>query len=533
MKLSLVLLAGLAAAACLRSRSAALRHWVLAIAVACGAALPFMEAVVPAWPLYVMPPRAATAAAPRASVEVSVRERVGTVARPTARVRDGRAIGWLAAIWMLGTSLSLLMLAAGIARLAWLTAHARRASDRWVAFTERIRREHRLRRKVRVLLSDHPSLLATWGVLRPRIIFPAAAATWPDDLVQIILHHEIAHIRRCDWLTQMCGELLRAVYWFNPIAWLACRRLRAESEQACDDDVLRSGTEPSVYAEHLLTLARCFSRHRPWLPAPAMARRSTLHRRVTAMLNTRIDRKPLALPARLLTLASLLAVTVAIAAAQTSATLSGTLLDSQGGLLPAVRVMLTGNDGKTLETQTNASGQFQFAGLVSGDYALEAQLPGFKTHKRSVSVASTNLVQTIVLELGQVRESITVDDSDVAGPVTSAAPAPSRPGCHPQVAATGPTRIGGNVRAPVKLKDVRPLYPASLRGTGTSAEVVLDAVIGTDGLVHDIRARDGSQPAFVDALIAAVTQWQFDATLLNCIPVEVPITIAGRFTPQR
>lgn len=250
------------------------------------------------------------------------------------------------------------------------------------------------------------------------------------------------------------------------------------------------------------------------------------------MLNTRIDRKPLALPARLLTLASLLAVTVAIAAAQTSANLSGTLLDSQGGVLPAVRVMMTGNDGKTLETQTNASGQFQFTGLAAGDYALEAQLPGFKAHKRSVSVANTNLVQTIVLELGQVRESITVDDSDVAGPVTSAAPAPSRPGCQPQ-APTGQTRIGGNVRAPVKLKDVRPLYPASLRGTGTSAEVVLDAVIGTDGLVHDIRARDGSQPAFVDALITAVTQWQFDATLLNCIPVEVPITIAGRFTPQR
>ena len=94
-------------------------------------------------------------------------------------------------------------------------------------------------------------------------------------------------------------------------------------------------------------------------------------------------------------------------------------------------------------------------------------------------------------------------------------------------------RVGGNLRAPVKLKDVSPLYPASLRGTDASGEVVLDAVIGMDGFVHDIRARDGSQPAFVDAMITAVTQWEFRATLLNCVPVEVVITITGRFAPQR
>ena len=53
MKLSLVLLAGLAAAACLRSRSAALRHWIVAAAIICAAATPFIETIVPAWPVYV------------------------------------------------------------------------------------------------------------------------------------------------------------------------------------------------------------------------------------------------------------------------------------------------------------------------------------------------------------------------------------------------------------------------------------------------------------------------------------------------
>jgi beta-lactamase regulating signal transducer with metallopeptidase domain len=535
MKLSIVLLAGLAAATCLRTRSAALRHWVLAIAVACAAALPILEAVAPAWPLNVAPARAADAGAPRPSVDLSVRARIDAAAAPEAAVPPARAIGWFAALWMLGTSLSLLTLAAGMARLAWLTSRARRASDRWLALTEQIRAEHHLRRRVHVLVSEHPSLLATWGVLRPRIIFPAAAAGWPDDLVTVILHHEIAHIRRCDWLTQMCGELLRAVYWFNPIAWLACRRLRAESEQACDDDVLRSGTEPSVYAEHLLTLARCFNRHRPWLPAPAMARPSMLHRRVAAMLNARTDRKPPALTARLVTLALLLTATLAIAAVQTATTLSGTVIDPQGGVLPGVRVTLTNADRQTTqEVETTRAGQFQFTGLAQGDYIVRVQLPGFQSYQATVSAMGTNVVQTIALQLGRVQESITVDDGAEPGgtPATSAAPPRAKPPCGEQPA-TGGVRIGGNIRPPIKIKDVRPQYPASLRGTGAAGEVVLDGVIGTDGFVHDIRARDGSQQAFVDAFIAAVTQWQFESTLLNCVAVEVPITMTGRFTPQR
>jgi TonB family protein len=84
----------------------------------------------------------------------------------------------------------------------------------------------------------------------------------------------------------------------------------------------------------------------------------------------------------------------------------------------------------------------------------------------------------------------------------------------------------------MKLKDVHPIYPASLRGTGASGDVVLDAVLGTDGFIHDIRAREGSQQPFVDAFIEAVTQWKFDSTLLNCVPVETPITITGHFRPQ-
>ena len=248
------------------------------------------------------------------------------------------------------------------------------------------------------------------------------------------------------------------------------------------------------------------------------------------MLNSRIDRTPLALSSRVATLAVLLAMTVAIAAAQTSSTFSGTLLDPQGAVLPGVGVTLTNGDGKSQQTASNAKGQFQFSGLAPGAYVLEAQLPGFKSYKQSINVSGTNVVQTIALELGQVQETVNiVDAGDSAVPVTSEAEPRSKPACGQQPAA-GAVRIGGNIRAPIKLKHVSPTYPASMRGKG--GDVVLDAVIGTDGFVHDIGVRAGSQPEFIDAFVAAVTQWQFDATLLNCVAIETPITITGHFRPQ-
>ncbi len=101
-----------------------------------------------------------------------------------------------------------------------------------------------------LLESTHPSLLVTWGLARPKVILPAAAAAWTDERARVVLSHELAHIRRGDWIVQLSAELLRAFYWFNPLLWIACRRLRLESEHACDDEVMSRGVEGTDYATH-------------------------------------------------------------------------------------------------------------------------------------------------------------------------------------------------------------------------------------------------------------------------------------------
>ena len=128
-------------------------------------------------------------------------------------------------------------------------------------------------------------------------------------------HRVVAHVRRHDWLVQMCAEAIRAVLWFNPLVWIACARLRRESEQACDDEVLGLGVGGRTYAAHLLELARqCRRPGSAWAAALPMAHPSTLERRIVAMLNPRLDRR---VPSRRVLAAlgtALLLVTVPIAA---------------------------------------------------------------------------------------------------------------------------------------------------------------------------------------------------------------------------
>ncbi len=247
---------------------------------------------------------------------------------------------------------------------------------------------------MRLLESSHPSLLVTWGFVRPKVIIPRVARTWSDDRIAVVLRHELAHVRRGDWLIQIGGELLRAIYWFNPLIWIACARLRAESERACDDEVLTSGIEGPAYATHLVELARLLkSENAPHVPAPAIARSSSLERRVTAMLDGGMTRTRATRFGRLMTVGALLTFSVALAAAQTGpVTLSGSVTDPTGAPVPGAAVTLTNERTQAkFEVKSDQSGQFSFVPLPADTYALAASLPGFKKTPEDVTLTGKSV----------------------------------------------------------------------------------------------------------------------------------------------
>ena len=109
---------------------------------------------------------------------------------------------------------------------------------------------------------------------------------------------------------------------------------------------------------------------------------------------------------------------------------------------------------------------------------------------------------------------------DVA-PVPPPVPAP------PQ----GPVRIGGTIREPVKVKHVPPVYPQIAINARISGRVVIDAVIGTDGVVREARILSGV-PLLNQAALDAVKQWRYTPTTLNNVPVPVIMTVTVQFNLQ-
>jgi hypothetical protein len=134
----------------------------------------------------------------------------------------------------------------------------------------------------------------TWGTLRPAVLLPADVNDWSIQRRRVVLMHELAHVKRKDCLTQVMAQTACSFYWFNPLVWMAARRLRMEREVACDDQVLEKGTRASDYADLLLDIARTLHSGRcSSLTAVAMARQSQLEGRLLAILNPSLNRKGL------------------------------------------------------------------------------------------------------------------------------------------------------------------------------------------------------------------------------------------------
>ncbi|MAG94665.1 MAG: hypothetical protein CMJ48_13100, partial [Planctomycetaceae bacterium] len=101
------------------------------------------------------------------------------------------------------------------------------------------------------------------GILRPTVLLPMSlmAGLRPDQL-EAILTHELAHIRRYDYLINILQRVIEAVLFFHPALWWVSRRIRFERENCCDDVVLQLGAEPVRYAELLIDIAEHDQRSR-------------------------------------------------------------------------------------------------------------------------------------------------------------------------------------------------------------------------------------------------------------------------------
>jgi beta-lactamase regulating signal transducer with metallopeptidase domain len=538
LKISLIVLAALLAIGSMRRRSAATRHFVLAVALACAAATPLLRLVAPAW----------QPASPMQIIDrpLAVFDDPGSDASGVAAAAPNRAtavaspLRVLGTIWMVGAAVSMLVLVVGFARLRWLASRAvPLLHGPWAQAAAEIARVYGLRQSPLVLHSDHQAALGTWGWRRPKILVPVDAPSWPLERIRIVLGHELAHVRRRDWIVQTAADCICAVYWFNPLVWLASRRLRLESEQACDDAVLALGVEGEAYASELVDLARaCRPASLLLVPTATIARPSSLERRVRAMLNVTVNRDPLTRSVSVAAALALAVITVLVAGFGVSAqaqfgSVSGTVTDQNGRTIQGVTLVLSNTQAQTKhQVKSDAAGVYEFVGVPSAVYELTFELPGMSTLKREGLSVSGGQGVTVnaVMRIGTLEETITVTRGASDRPAVidyTGARATEKP--DPCAASAA----GGCVRPPRKIKHVSPLYPAGSAGGNVELKAVIDAT-GRVSTVDVIGTRDGrpADPALAEAATTAVREWEFLPTHLDGDPIEVTMNVHIAFARE-
>ncbi len=162
---------------------------------------------------------------------------------------------WLGCAWIAGIGAASLRLAAGWLRLQRLRASAMPAPETWQSAVDVMRRRLGIARAVRLVetrLADVPGVI---GWVSPMLLFPAGLlAGLPSSQVQLIVAHELAHVRRNDYLWNLVQTAIETVFFFHPAVWWLSNRVRAERELCCDDVVVAEFSDRRLYAEALMSI---------------------------------------------------------------------------------------------------------------------------------------------------------------------------------------------------------------------------------------------------------------------------------------
>jgi TonB family protein len=392
---------------------------------------------------------------------------------------------------------------------------------------------------ITILITDELPVPVTYGLFRPRILLPAAASNWPEARLKAILVHEMAHVNRRDLLVQFGVHLITALWWFQPLAWLLRKRLRQESELACDAQAIESGLLPTDYASELVALAKAMGRVAT-APGPAIAMFGScdLEERVRAVLNP--PKKKLRTPGiialgMLLGGAAVAAATVTVAsnsggsimkhtilsalltsAALSGATVSGSIYDGGSAAVAEAKITLLNPDTSARqEVVSDSSGKFSFSGSGAGQYILRIEKPGFTS---------------ILREFDLQGDSAFDADFTLTAPGEKQ-PAESRPSNAP-VNGQPPriVRIGGGVAQSNLVTKIQPVYPAAAKAAGIQGTVELRATISKDGVPLDLMVISSPSDDLSQSALEAVRQWRYRSTLLNRNPVEISTVIIVNYT---
>jgi TonB family protein len=338
-----------------------------------------------------------------------------------------------------------------------------------------LRRRLGIARVVRLMHSALVEAPTVIGWLRPVVLIPASCLTGLSTMqIEAILAHELAHIRRHDYLVSVLQSVIETLLFYHPAVWWVSKQIRRERECCCDELAVAVGGDRLAYARALSLLEE----RRSFYPEVALgANGGVLKMRIKRLLGCKED-------------------------AAVSQFAAFTVL--------AILVVVAGSYGLTMARAE--SGAVSHASRVASPMELEAAAP-----------LNTLIAAPAVREF-RLKEPVMM--AQVETPAAPPAPAVEAPAA---AMPTGPVRVASGVVAGMILSKAMPIYPEEAKAAGVQGAVVLHAIISKTGTVENITVVSGPEE-LRDSARDAVRQWTYKPYLLNGEPVEVETSITVNYT---
>lgn len=185
----------------------------------------------------------------------------------------GTIIPYLPWLWLIGTPITFALVITGVVGTRRLNRASHTLREGPIpALLSQLTESLRIGRRVTVSICDRIAAPVLIGILRPVILLPPAALTgWSPDEIEMVLLHELAHVRRWDNLANLLQRIVESLLFFHPAVWIISSWVRSDREACCDALVVRRTNRPHAYAEMLVALAAQMPRSVLFHPAASSA----------------------------------------------------------------------------------------------------------------------------------------------------------------------------------------------------------------------------------------------------------------------
>ena len=172
----------------------------------------------------------------------------------SALARAAMGLPWL---WLIGAPLTFLLTTLGLLGAERLRRQSRLVDDSPIAETgRRLAAALGISRRVGVAICDRIAAPILLGIFRPLVLLPAVALSgWDPQQLEMVLLHELAHVRRWDNLVNLVQRVVESLLFFHPLVWIVSGWVRREREHCCDEVVVARTLQPRAYAEMLVSLS--------------------------------------------------------------------------------------------------------------------------------------------------------------------------------------------------------------------------------------------------------------------------------------